>query len=237
MKYEDVFTVNARKNIDNLVIDRHSKKIYTGWTAWNRKDKYVYTRMYQKQVEALDICKKIGLCTESQRSRVRHGELYMDYLDYPWKVWRLEFEFGSKFTTSRKKISFFDEFYNHELTKQIFEYIWLSPKIWYFSKPKNKLNIPFSKLDPYRQKRIITQTLNNISKIHQAWYNPFALCIESIRSTDPMYLDDQVMHTYFEIALYDNELFPSIMNHIEKIKISTKELYDKIYKAQLWVDI
>lgn len=222
LKYEDVFTANARKNIDNLVIDRHSKKIYTGWTAWNRKDKYVYTRMYQKQVEALDKW---------------HGELYIDYLEYEWKVWRLEFEFGSKFTTARKKVSFFDEFYNHELSNQIFEYLWLSPKNWYFSKPKNKIDIPFSKLDPYRQKRIITQTINNISKIHQAWYNPFLLCIESIKQTDPLYLDNQVMSTYFEVALYDSNWFNDIMSNIEKLKITTKELYDKIYKAQLWVDI
>lgn len=45
------------------------------------------------------------------------------------------------------------------------------------------------------------------------------------------------MSTYFEIALYDCNWFNDIMSNIEKLKSTTKELYDKIYKAQLWVDI
>lgn len=222
LNYEDVFLSDSRKNVDNLVIDRKSKKIYTGWTAWNRKDKYVYTRLYQKQVEALDKW---------------HGELYMDYLEYEWKVWRLEFEFGSKFTTARKKVSFFGEFDNHELSHQIFEYLGLSPKNWYFSKPKNKLEIPLSKLDPYRQKRIITQTMNNIVKLHKANINPYLIVNQAIMDSDPFYTDKQVLDSYFEIALYDFNWFENLVKHIEELKITTKDYYDKIYKAQLWVDI
>lgn len=221
LSYNDVYSNNARKGVDNLVIDRHSKKIYTGWTAWNRKDKYVYTRMYQKQVEALD-----KWC----------GELYYDYLDYEWKVRRLEFEFLSKFTTARKNISFSDEFINHELTKQIFEYLWLSEKNWYFSKPKNKVEIPFNKLSLYKKKRIITQTMNNVSKLHKGWINPYIIVNKAIGDCDVFFKDKQVLDNYFDMALYDFEWYDYLMQDIEKSKITTKELYDRIYKNQLWID-
>lgn len=219
LKYDDVFTMSARKDKDNLVIDRHSKKIYTGWTAWNRKDKYIYTRMYQKQVEALDKW---------------HWELYIDYLEYPWKVRRLEFEFLSKFTTARKKISFGDEFIQHELTKQIFEYLWLSEKNWYFSKPKVKIEIPFNKLSAYQKKRFITQVKNGVIRLYKGGINPYTIVNQALYEDD-LSKDRQIIEDIFEDSLW-GDTYEKIMTNIEKSKVSTKELYDRILKDQLGID-
>lgn len=220
LSYNDVYSSDARKWHDNLVIDRKSKKLYTWWTAWNRKDKYVYTRMYQKQVESLDKW---------------HWELYFDYLDYEWKVRRLEFEFLSKFTTARKNISLSDEYFNHELSKQVFEYIWLSEKHWYFSKPKVKIEIPFNKLSLYRKKRIITQFKNHGIKLYKGGINPYTILNQAFKDYD-MSFDRQVLESLFDSGLYWIS-YDSIMNEIESSKITTKELYDKLLKGQLWIDL
>lgn len=220
LKYEDVYTANARKWIDNLVIDRKSKKIYTWRTAWNRKDKYVYTRMYQKQVEALDKW---------------HWELYFDYIDYPWKVRRLEFEFLSKFTTARKNISLSDEFIHHELSKQIFEYIGVSEKHWFFSKPKNKIEIPFNKLSIHKQKRIITQFKNNSIRLHKAWINPYTIVNQAFYEYE-LSFDRQVIEHFFECSLFSDR-YEDIMKDIESSKITSEEIYNRIYKNQLWIDL
>lgn len=220
LSYNDVYSSDARKWHDNLVIDRKSKKLYTWWTAWNRKDKYVYTRMYQKQVESLDKW---------------HWELYFDYLDYEWKVRRLEFEFLSKFTTARKNISLSDEYFNHELSKQVFEYIWLSEKHWYFSKPKVKIEIPFNKLSLYRKKRIITQFKNHGIKLYKGGINPYTILNQAFKDYD-MSFDRQVLESLFDSGLYWTS-YDSIMNEIESSKITTKELYDKLLKGQLWIDL
>lgn len=222
LKYEDVFTLSARKKYDNLVVDHKSKKIYTWWTCWNRKDKYIYTRMYQKQVEALD--KNLT-------------ELYNDYINYDWKVRRLEFEFLSKFTTARHKISLSDEFIDHTLTKQVFEYVWLSEKHWYFSKPKNKLDIPFEKLSLVKQKRIITQTYNNVVKLHKAWINPYLIVSDAIRENDSLYSDSQVLCTYNEMAVYGSETTNELLEKIGTNHLRLKYIYNKIYKNQLGIDI
>lgn len=221
LKYEDVYTTNARKWYDNLVIDRKSKKLYTGRTAWNRKDKYVYTRMYQKQIEALDKW---------------HWELYFDYLDYDWKVRRLEFEFLSKFTTARKNITLSDEFINHELTKQIFEYMWLSEKNWYFSKPKNKIEIPFNKLSLHKKKRIITQMKNNSIKLYKGGINPYIIVNQAFTEYEGSF-DKKLITQLFEFSINSYETYDVIMQNLYKSKITTKELYDKIYKNQLWIDL
>lgn len=219
LKYEDVYSYNARKDKDNLVIDKKSKKIYTWWCAWNRKDKYVYTRMYQKQVEALDKW---------------HWELYIDYLEYPWKVRRLEFEFGSKFTTARDKISFGEEYIDHKLSKQIFEYLWLSEVNWYFSKPKTKIEVPFDKLSIHNQKRFITQIKKWAVKLHKAWINPYTIINYWLQEYEPSF-DRQVLENLFESSLW-GETYDKIMSRLESSKISVNDLYDRIFKDQLWID-
>lgn len=221
LKYDDVYTYNARKDKDNLVVDKKSKKMYTWWCAWNRKDKYVYTRMYQKQIEALD---------------KGHWELYIDYLEYEWKVRRLEFEFWSKFTTARKKISFIDEFVNHDLSKQVFEYIWLSEVNWYFSKPKNKIEVPFNKLSAHQKKRYITQLENCAKKIYNGGINPYTIVNKAMLDLHP-WSDRQLIEGLMEDSIWSCETYEKIMEGIEKSKISTKELYDRIYKGQLGVDL
>lgn len=221
LRYDDVYSYNARKDKDNLVIDKKSKKCYTWWCAWNRKDKYVYTRMYQKQIEALDKW---------------HWELYIDYLEYEGKVWRLEFEFGSKFTTARKKISFIDEFVNHDLSKQVFEYIWLSEVNWYFSKPKNKIEVPFNKLSAYQKKRYITQLKNLSVRVYRGGINPYTIVNKALLENSP-WSDRQYIETLFEDSVWSAETYDKIMEDIEKSKFTTKEIYDRIYKWQLGVDL
>lgn len=224
LEYNDVFLSDSRKDVDNLVVDKHSKKIYTGRTAWNRKNKYIYTRMYQKQVQALDSW---------------HWELYYDYLSYNWKVWRLEFEFLSKFTTARyeswKWCSLSDEFINHTLSKQIFEYLGVSEKNWFFSKPKSKIDIPFEFYSLHRKKHFITTLKNWGVKLLDAWINPFIIINEGIKEKYPNY-DRQVLETLFDEALWW-ESYNSIIERVEKSKITTKELYDRILENQKWVDI
>jgi len=220
LSYNDVYTINARKDKDNLVIDKKSKKLYTWWCAWSRKDKYIYTRMYQKQIEALDKW---------------HWELYIDYLEYPWKVWRLEFEFLSKFTTYPKKVSLSDEYINHELTKKVFEYIWLSEKQWYFSKPKNKIEVPFDKLSAYQKKRYITQLKNNAIKIYKWGINPYTIVNQAMKEYLP-WSDRQYLEWLFEDSIWTSEKYEDIMERIEKSKTSVKDYYDRIYKDQLWID-
>lgn len=219
LRYEDVYSFNARKDKDNLVVDKKSKKFYTWRTAWNRKDKYVYTRMYQKQIESLDKW---------------HWELYIDYLEYPWKVRRLEFEFGSKFTTYPKKVSFSDEFINHDLTKKVFEYLWLSEHNWYYTKPKTKIEVPFDRLSVHSKKRFITQVKNSCVRLYKSNINPFTIVCQWLREYEPSF-DRQVLEDLFDSWLWW-ESYDDIMHRIESSKISTKELYDRIYKDQLWVD-
>lgn len=223
LNYEDVFTQNARKSFDSLVIDRKSKKLYTWRTCWNRKDKYIYTRMYQKQIEALD--KWLG-------------DLYYDYVNYNWKVWRLEFEFLSKFTTYPEKVSFSDEYLNHELTKKIFQYIWLSEKNWYFSKPKNKIEVPFVSLSLYKKKRLITQTMNNVVKLYKGWINPYIIVNQALIENDSLFKDNQVLHYFYEDSIYwDSETYDELISKIQKSSSSSRKIYDNIYKNQLWIDI
>jgi hypothetical protein len=48
-------------------------------------------------------------------------------MNFDGEVWRLEFQFESKFcnarTPSNKRYNFFDEFKDKKLTKQIFEFV------------------------------------------------------------------------------------------------------------------
>lgn len=223
LNYDDVYSPDARSKVEKLVIDRHSKKIYTWWTAWNRKIKNVYTRMYQKQVEALDKW---------------HWELYIDYLEYPWKVWRLEFEFGSKFTTYwdtwTRHFSLSDEYLNHELTKKVYAYIWLSEHNWYYTKPKNKIEVPFNSLSLHQKKRIITQIKNNVRSLHKAWINPYVIVNEWIKEGN-IAIDSQYLETMFEDSIRW-ESYSDIMSNIESVKTTNKEYYDIFYKSQLGVD-
>ena len=177
--------------------------------------------MYQKQIESLDKW---------------HWELYIDYLEYPWKVWRLEFEFLSKFTTARDKISFSDEFHNHKLTKQVFEYLGVSEKNWYFSKPKNKIEIPFDKLSAYQKKRYITQLKNTAIKVYKGGINPYTIINQAILEYHP-WSDRQFIEEIFNDSIFSGENYEDIIKKIESSKITTKDLYDRLYQNQLWIDI
>jgi len=80
---------------------------YTWYTVWKRSNKYAYLRFYHKQVDIF---------------RTWEKTLYYDYIKYSGSVWRLEFEFGSRFTTARWKFDFMDTM--QKFQKVVFEYLW-----------------------------------------------------------------------------------------------------------------
>jgi len=219
LKFRDVYSGSSRILHENLVKDRYSKKIYTWWTAWNRKNHYVYTRYYQKQVEILDHWLE---------------DLYFDYVNFDGKVWRLEYEFGSDFTVkARWKHFLVDEFIDKSLENMALEYIGLkAPKGW-FSCPK-------SKAPSFKDRSLVSQTRSlhmyrSIGKsLLDSGYNPYH------------YLDLWLMKKWQDIkeldklkksAIWkDKEL--EILNYkFENYKKEKKELYEKIYKNQLGIEL
>ena len=133
--------------------------IYTGWTAWTRKNQYIYTRMYHKQVEIY-----------SQW----HTDMYKDYLNYQWEIWRLEFEFGSRFCSSRWKIYLFEELEERRLSAIVFEYIWISAKTWFFNAPY-LLKIEFKDKSALNRRRMYSAFRNTAKTYNDNSINPLAV--------------------------------------------------------------
>jgi len=219
LKFRDVYSGASRILHENLVKDRYSKKIYTGWSAWNRKNHYVYTRYYQKQVEVLDHWLE---------------DLYFDYVNFDGKVWRLEYEFGSDFTVkARGKHFLVDEFVDHSLENMALEYVWLkAPKGW-FSAPK-------SESPSFKDRSLVSQTRS----LHMYWsiwkslldsgYNPYH------------YLDFWLTKKGYKVkdldklkkeALWKEKELEILNYKFETYKLQKKELYEKIYKNQLWIEL
>jgi len=92
---------------------------YTWYTVWKRSNKYVYLRFYHKQVDIF---------------RTWEKTLYYDYINYSGSVWRLEFEFGSRFTTTKTKKYGFMDVMLWKFEKKIFEYLWINEKTSQFSR-------------------------------------------------------------------------------------------------------
>lgn len=136
-------------------------KYYTSKNVWKRENKYVYIRFYNKKQEILDDNTQF---------------LYTDYYNYEGKIWRLEFQFMSRFTTARSKYNFFDIFmWNNSLTSQIFEYLWLDEKKGCFSRFYRAEEIPFDKLPLWKKKSIITRLKNTLEYFRSNGINPLAL--------------------------------------------------------------
>ena len=72
-------------------------KTYSSKNVWRRENKYLYVRFYDKKREILNDNTQF---------------LYSDYYNYEWNIWRLEFQFMSRFTTAREKYNFWDIFYD-----------------------------------------------------------------------------------------------------------------------------
>ena len=134
-------------------------ELITGWSLWKKKDQYIFTRLYHKQVEIFDN---------------NLWDLYRDYLDYKGEIWRLEFEFGSRFCGARGNVFLFDELNNWRLSRIVFEYLWIIPKNWYFSK-KYQLHIPFEKKSALQKKRMYSMYLNTTKQYKENSINPFAI--------------------------------------------------------------
>lgn len=219
LKFRDVFSASSNIKNENLVKDKYSKKIYTWWTAWNRKNHYVYTRYYQKQVEVLDHWLE---------------ELYFDYTNYNGKVWRLEFEFGSDFTVkARGKHFLVDEFVDNALEKMALEYVWLKAPEWGFSCPKSA-KPPFSERSLLSKTRSFHMYWSIWKSMYDCGYNPYH------------YLDLWLMKKWVSIKKLNelkeqaitstNEL--DYLNYtFEKLKVDRKASYDTIYKNQLGVEL
>lgn len=136
---------------------------YTGRKNYN-KTKYVQARFYQKQVDTWIKWR---------------GDLYPEYMNYNWEVWRLEFQFESKFcnarTTADTRYSFYDEFVERALTSQIFEFVWINEKKGSFCQRYEPISLEFDK-QPYTYKRrFFTRYMNDSVKLINNWINPMDL--------------------------------------------------------------
>ena len=144
-------------------------KLFTSKNVWRKENKYIYVRFYDKKQEILDDNTQF---------------LYSDYYNYNWNIWRLEFQFMSRFTTARHKYNFWDIFiwfhedlikddkFNNTLTLQIFEYLWLSEKNGCFSRFYSPEEIPFDKLPLRKKKSIGTRLKNTLEYLSSNWINP-----------------------------------------------------------------
>lgn len=219
LKFWDVFSPNSRikkKDDNELVKNRKSWKIYSWWSAWSRKNHYVYCRMYQKQVEILDN----GL-----------DDLYTDYINYDGKVWRLEFEFWSDFTKkARGKHFLIDEFVDHWLEIMAFEYIWIKVPTWWFSCSK-------SEKPKFKDRSLLSKT-RSLSMFWSIWKS----ILDS--GLDPhFYLDAWLLKKWLTIEEINSLRKPYTLEELqllnfnfEDYKKQRKERYENIFKNQLWFE-
>lgn len=136
---------------------------YTWWKNYN-KSKYMQTRFYQKQVD----------------TRLKGwSELYPEYMNFDGEVWRLEFQFESKFCNARtrpeKRYNFFDEFKDKKLTNQVFEFVGVNEKKGSFFQRYEPVTLDLSKQPYSYQKRFLTRYINDTKKLLNNWINPMDL--------------------------------------------------------------
>lgn len=219
LKFRDVYSASSNLKYENLVKDKYSKKIYTWWTAGNRKNHYVYTRYYQKQVEVMD-----------------HwlDDLYFDYVGYEGKVWRLEYEFGSDFTVkARGKHMLVDEFVDKALEKMALEYVGIKAPEGWFSCPKSE-KPPFSERSLLSKTRSLHMYWSIWKSMLDCWYNPYHyldlwLMKKGVPSDQMVELKKQAISTTDELS--------SLNYTYENLQKERKQYYQTIYKNQLGVEI
>lgn len=219
LKFRDVYSATSNMKHENLVKDRYSKKIYTGWSAWARKNHYVYTRYYQKQVEILDHWLE---------------DLYFDYMNFEGKVWRLEYEFGSDFTVkARGKHFLIDELVNHTLEDMTFEYVWIKIPEGWFSCPK-------SAKPSFFERSLVSQTrslhmFRAIGKsILDSGGNPYQLLDLWLNRKG---VDISKLKKLKQSAISKDKEIKVLNFKFENYKKDKKDMYDKIYKNQLWIEL
>lgn len=162
---------------------------YTWYTVWKRSNKYSYIRFYHKQVDIF---------------RTWEKTLYYDYIQYSGSVWRLEFEFWTRFTTSWEyKYDFFDTFSSFQ--KKVFEYLGIDEKTSAFSKFYKFGWVPFNEKSQFQKKITIWQYASIWDKFIKAWINPFSALIASLK-LKKWYSDDDINKFYLQV-MDDKKLF------------------------------
>jgi hypothetical protein len=105
------------------------KHDYTWYTVWKRSNKYAYLRFYHKQVDIF---------------RTWEKTLYYDYIKYSGSVWRLEFEFGTRFTTNWEFKYDWEDTFLKWFEKKVFEYLGINEKTGAFSRFYSLGWVPFN---------------------------------------------------------------------------------------------
>lgn len=130
------------------------KGIYTWWSAWIRSNKYIFCRQYHKKIDII---------------RNWDEELYADYHQYDGIIRRLEFEFGSRFLTSRDKI-YITNWDDYLVQILINEYLWVSSQTGPFSKKYDKVpEIDFDSLDVNKRTRQLSYMATVWDRLYRSW--------------------------------------------------------------------
>lgn len=171
------------RDIPKWYFDRKITRDYTGYTVWKKSDRYAYIRFYQKQC---DIFRK------SEKA------LYYDYIKYPGSVWRLEFQFGSRFTTSGDyKFDYEDTFGNIFgwdsvwFTKKVFEFLGINEKTAVFSRFYFMWWVPFNEKSQFSKQIMIGQFASYWDKFNKSSINCFSALAASLKMKK-WYTDEEI---------------------------------------------
>ena len=132
---------------------------YTWYTVWKRSNKYAYLRFYHKQVDIF---------------RTWEKTLYYDYIKYSGSVWRLEFEFWTRFTTNWEFKFDWEDTFLKWFEKKVFEYLGINEKTWAFSRFYSLNWVPFNEKSQFQKKIAIGQFASLWYKFMKSWINPLA---------------------------------------------------------------
>lgn len=185
LKSSDIFTKSKDtenysvwdKNISNLTKKEYfnRKGIYTGWSAGIRSNKYVFCRQYHKKIDII---------------RNWDEELYADYHQYDGIIWRLEFEFGSRFLTSRNTKIYVSDRDEILLNHLINEYLGVSQKTGPFSKKYDIVpEINFNDLDNYKKTRQLSYMATVWNRLYKSWYDVIWTLIQAM--SNKFWYDDE----------------------------------------------
>lgn len=176
LKASDIFTKSKDTNtftidddISNITKQEffNRKWVYTWWCAWNRKNKYIFCRQYHKKIDI-----------------IRNGdeELYADYHIYDGIIWRLEFEFGSRFLTSRWRI-YISERQDFLLNALVNEYLGVAIQTGPFSKCYDKVpSIPFDLQSNSKRGRKLSYMASVWDELYKSWRDVIGTIIHAMAS-------------------------------------------------------
>ena len=154
------------------------------------------------------------------------------YVNYDGKVRRLEFEFGSDFTKkARWKHFLVDEFVEKWLEKMAFEYVWIKTPQWWFSCPKSQ-KPQFKDRSLVSKTRALSMFWSVWKSLFDSWLNPH------------FYLDAWLVKKWISIDEISSINKPYTIEDLrlldfkfEDYKKQKKEMYENIFKNQLWFEL